>query len=124
MIFDPMYFVLIIPGLLLTLWAQSRVRGSSAKFSKVRNAVNMTGEQLGRRVLVYGNGISGLEIASDLARITDVVSAFRKPRYVIRKVVDGVPSDWQWYTLFGAIERRTVPPDEWGKRQRERILRL
>jgi Zn-dependent membrane protease YugP len=42
MIFDPMYFVFMIPGLLLTLWAQSRVRGSYAKFSKVRNAVNMT----------------------------------------------------------------------------------
>jgi Zn-dependent membrane protease YugP len=51
MIFDPMYFVFMIPGLLLTLWAQSRVRGSYAKFSKVRNAVNMTGAQVARRVL-------------------------------------------------------------------------
>lgn len=48
-----------------------------------------------RRTLVYGNGISGLEIASDLAPVTAVVSAFRKPRYVIQKVVDGVSSDWQ-----------------------------
>lgn len=77
-----------------------------------------------RSVLVYGNGISGLEIASDLAPHAAVVSAFRKPRYVIQKVVDGVASDWQWYTLFGAIERRSLPPDEWGRRQRERILRV
>src|ERR687898_2215757 len=55
-----------------------------------------------RSTLVYGNGISGLEIASDLAPHAPVVSAFRKPRYVIQKVVDGVSSDWQWYTLFGA----------------------
>jgi len=48
-----------------------------------------------RPTLVYGNGISGLEIASDLAPHAPVVSAFRKPRYVIQKAVDGVSSDWQ-----------------------------
>jgi dimethylaniline monooxygenase (N-oxide forming) len=77
-----------------------------------------------RRTLVYGNGISGLEIASDLAPSAPVVSAFRKPRYVIQKVVEGVSSDWQWYTLFGALERRFLGPEEWGRRQRERILRV
>jgi hypothetical protein len=77
-----------------------------------------------RATLVYGNGISGLEIASDLAPHTRVVSAFRNPRYVIQKVVDGVSSDWQWYTLFGALERRMLPKEAWGTRQRERILRV
>jgi Flavin-binding monooxygenase-like len=77
-----------------------------------------------RSVVVYGNGISGLEIASDLARHAMVVSAFRKPRYVISKVVDGVSSDWQWYTLFGALERRILPPSEWGLRVRERVVRV
>lgn len=33
-----------------------------------------------RRTLVYGNGISGLEVASDLAFSAPVVSAFRKPQ--------------------------------------------
>jgi cation diffusion facilitator CzcD-associated flavoprotein CzcO len=77
-----------------------------------------------RPTLVYGNGISGLEIASDLAPHAPVVSAFRKPRYVIQKVVGGVSSDWQWYTLFGALERRLLPGDEWSRRQRERIERV
>jgi hypothetical protein len=77
-----------------------------------------------RRTLVYGNGISGLEIASDLATTAPVVSAFRKPRYVIQKVVDGVSSDWQWYTHYGALERRFLSSDEWSWRQRERILRV
>ena len=77
-----------------------------------------------RATLVYGNGISGLEIASDLAPDTQVVSAFRKPRYVIRKVVEGVSSDWQWYTLFGALERRLLAPEEWARKQRRRILRV
>jgi dimethylaniline monooxygenase (N-oxide forming) len=77
-----------------------------------------------RRTLVYGNGISGLEIASDLAATASVVSAFRKPRYVIQKVVDGVSSDWQWYTLYGAFERRFLSSEEWSRRQRERVLRV
>src|SRR4051794_3982165 len=77
-----------------------------------------------RTTLVYGNGISGAEIASDLAPHAPVISAFRKSRYVIQKVVDGISSDWQWYTLFGAVERRLLPPDEWSRRQRERILRV
>lgn len=78
----------------------------------------------GQSVIVYGNGISGLEVASDLARTAIVTSAFRKPRYVIQKVVDAVPSDWQWYTLFGALERRLLPGDEWARRQRRRVLEV
>jgi dimethylaniline monooxygenase (N-oxide forming) len=77
-----------------------------------------------RATLVYGNGISGVEIASDLATTAPVTSAFRKPRYVIQKVVDGVSSDWQWYTLFGALERRFLSADHWSRRQRERIMRV
>jgi dimethylaniline monooxygenase (N-oxide forming) len=77
----------------------------------------------GRRVLVYGNGISGLEIASDLAFVTDVVSAFRKPRYVIQKNVGGVSSDWTWYTAFGALERTLLPRDVLSRTLRERVVR-
>ena len=78
----------------------------------------------GRRTLVLGNGVSGLEIASDLARVTAVVSAFRKPRYVIRKVVDGVSSDWQWYTAFGALERQLLSREELSRTLRARLLRV
>jgi dimethylaniline monooxygenase (N-oxide forming) len=77
-----------------------------------------------RRVLVYGNGVSGHEIASDIAMSTPVVSAYRKPRYVLQKVVDGVPSDWRWYTHSGALQRRATPPAVWGPRLRERVVRI
>ena len=60
-----------------------------------------------RTVAVIGAGPSGLvtakhglEIATDLAAHTRVVSALRRPQYVIEKVVDGVPSD------FGARSHR------------------
>jgi cation diffusion facilitator CzcD-associated flavoprotein CzcO len=78
----------------------------------------------GRRVLVLGNGISGLEIATDLSGTAEVLSACRKPRYVIEKNVGGVSSDWQWYTMAGALERRMLPKDEWGRRMRNRVVRI
>lgn len=70
MFFDPMYFVFIIPGLILVLWAQSRVRGSYAKFSKVRNAVNMTGAQVARRIL-DANGLYNVPVEHTRGELTD-----------------------------------------------------
>ncbi|MGH2614354.1 MAG: zinc metallopeptidase [Thermomicrobiales bacterium] len=70
MVFDPMYFVFLIPGLLLMLWAQSRVRGSYAKFSKVRNAVNMTGAQVARRIL-DANGLNDVPVERTRGELTD-----------------------------------------------------
>ena len=75
-----------------------------------------------RRTLVYGNGVSGNEIASDIAGVAPVVSAFRKPRYILQKVVDGVPSDWQWYTHFTALQRRQLPTATFAARLRERVV--
>ena len=83
MIFDPMYFVFMIPGLLLTLWAQSRVRGSYAKFSKVRNAVNLT------------DGLDGLAIGCTLVTafvflfFTYLAGNFRTAAYLQIPYVDG-----------------------------------
>jgi dimethylaniline monooxygenase (N-oxide forming) len=78
----------------------------------------------GRRVLVYGNGISGSEIAADLAGRSEVTHAFRKPRYVIRKNDDGASSDWRWYTHAAALARRGLAPEALSAQTRQRILRL
>jgi Zn-dependent membrane protease YugP len=70
MVFDPMYFVFMIPGLLLMLWAQSRVRGSYNKYSKVRNEVNMTGAQVARRIL-DANGLYDVPVEPTKGELTD-----------------------------------------------------
>lgn len=70
MMFDPMYFVFMIPGLILMLWAQSRVKGSYAKFSKVRNDVNMTGAQVARRIL-DANGLYDVPVEHTRGELTD-----------------------------------------------------
>jgi dimethylaniline monooxygenase (N-oxide forming) len=76
------------------------------------------------RPLVYGNGVSGHEIASDIADVNGVFSAYRKPRYVLQKVCRGVSSDWQWYTHLGALQRRTLPREEFGRRLRDRVVQV
>ena len=90
MIFDPMYFVFMIPGLLLTLWAQSRVRGSYAKFSKVRNAVNMTGAQVARRVL-DANGLNDVPVEPTKGELTDHYDPRNRTLYLSQGVY-GTPS--------------------------------
>jgi len=70
MFFDPMYFVFMIPGLVLMLWAQSRVKGSYAKFSKVRNDVNLTGAQVARRIL-DANGLYDVPVEATKGELTD-----------------------------------------------------
>jgi hypothetical protein len=77
-----------------------------------------------RRALVYGNGVSGHEIASDIATVAPVISAYRKPRYVLQKVVSGVSSDWQWYTHIAALRRAAMPAEDYGRMLRGRVVRV
>jgi cation diffusion facilitator CzcD-associated flavoprotein CzcO len=67
----------------------------------------------GRRVLVAGNSISGLEIAADLALdpSIEVVSSARRARWIIPKVAAGRPADQVWFTAFAALLGRTLPPE-------------
>ena len=51
-----------------------------------------------------------------------MISAYRKPRYVLQKVVDGVSSDWQWYTQYGAWQREAMSASEFGRILREQVV--
>ena len=49
--FDPLYLILALPGLLLGLWAQARVKGTFNKYSKVRTTRGATGAEIARYLL-------------------------------------------------------------------------
>lgn len=51
MFFDPLFLVFAIPGLLLGLYAQSRVKSNFNKFAKVRTVRNVTGAEVARQLL-------------------------------------------------------------------------
>ncbi|MDF1506182.1 FAD-dependent oxidoreductase, partial [Roseisolibacter sp. H3M3-2] len=66
----------------------------------------------GLRVLVAGGGISALEIASELAvqGAERVALASRRQRYVMQKLLAGVPADHVAFTRFAALAGETFPP--------------
>ena len=70
MFFDPMYFVFMLPGLLFMLWAQSKVKGTYAKYSKVRVQNGMTGAQAARAVL-DSNGLYDVPVEAIPGELTD-----------------------------------------------------
>lgn len=49
--FDTTYLVLVVPALLLALWAQMKVKGTFSKYSTVYNMRGYTGEQAARVIL-------------------------------------------------------------------------
>ncbi len=70
MIFDPMYFVILAPGLLLSLWASFRVKSAFKKYSKVRSVTGMTGAQAAQRLLAYA-GINDVQVVATRGRLSD-----------------------------------------------------
>jgi hypothetical protein len=65
----------------------------------------------GLRVLVTGCAISSVEIASDLATLgaARVVLTNRRQRYVLPKLVSGVPLDLLAFTRFSALSKESFP---------------
>ena len=90
MFFDPMYFVFMLPGLAFMLWAQSKVRGNYAKYSKVRNDQGLTGAQVARHVL-DSNGLYNVPVEAVPGELTDHYDP-RKRVLRLSQGVYGVPS--------------------------------
>ncbi len=85
MIFDPLYFVFMIPGLIFMLWAQSKVKGNYSKYSKVRNSAGFTGAEAARRVL-DSQGLNNVRIE----QIPGELSDHYDPRSRVLRLSQGV----------------------------------
>lgn len=67
---DSTYIILILPALLLSLWAQMRVKGTFAKYSKLANRHGYTGAQVARMILDR-NGLQNVAIERIRGSLTD-----------------------------------------------------
>lgn len=67
--FDPTW-IIILPALILTLWAQANVNSTFAKFSRVMNSRGMTGYDAARRILDM-NGLQNVAIEHIAGKLTD-----------------------------------------------------
>lgn len=70
MFFDYYYLILVVPALLFALWAQATVSGTFGKYSHVRSASHLTGEQTARRIL-DANGLQNIRVEHIRGNLTD-----------------------------------------------------
>lgn len=68
--FDPAYFIYVLPALILAYWAQSRVQGALARFSRVRGSRGMRGSEVARAILEHA-GLREVSIERISGRLTD-----------------------------------------------------
>jgi Zn-dependent membrane protease YugP len=70
MFFDPLYLIFMLPGFLFMLWAQSKVKGTYHKYSRVPNSAGATGAQAARQVL-NSQGLYDVQIEPIPGELTD-----------------------------------------------------
>ncbi len=57
MFFDPMYLLFALPGFLLAMWAQNKVKSTFAKFARVPTRSGVSGQDAAR-VLIHANRLN------------------------------------------------------------------
>ncbi|TYB91487.1 MAG: zinc metallopeptidase [Kosmotoga sp.] len=69
MFLDPT-FILLIPAVILAIWAQNKVNSSFSRYSKVKSTFGMTGSELARHLL-DNVGLYDIKIESIKGKLTD-----------------------------------------------------
>jgi len=70
MYFDPMYFVFVIPALLLSMWASFKTKSAFKKYSRVPTANGQTGAEAAARLLASA-GLGDVKILRAKGMLTD-----------------------------------------------------
>lgn len=70
MFFNPLFLVFALPGLLLGLWAQARVRGTFNSYSKSRTMNGLTGAEVARHLL-DSQGLQDVRIEEIQGNLSD-----------------------------------------------------
>ncbi len=80
-----LYILISLPALLLGLWAQSRIKSSFSKYSKVRTTTGLTGAEVARRMLDQ-NGLQSVKIEQVPGNLSDHYD----PRKKVLRLSQGV----------------------------------
>lgn len=68
--FDPRLLLFIVPGLILGLWAQSKVRSAYERASRIRSRRGLTGAQAARSIL-DSEGVRNVEVEATPGFLSD-----------------------------------------------------
>lgn len=83
--FDPLYFLLLAPGMLLAMWAQARVQSAFREGSQIGSRAGVTGAQAAELVLRSGNVLDvGIE------PVHGHLSDHYDPRHKVLRLSEGV----------------------------------
>lgn len=85
---DYWYIVLVLPAMIISIWAQYKVKSSYKKFSKVLNSRHITGAQAAQAVLSY-YGIMDVTIRETGGNLTDNFNPKNKVISLSRSVFSG-----------------------------------
>ena len=70
MFFDPIYLVFMVPGVIATMWAQNKVKGTYRRYSQVPSTMGMTGAQVAQTIL-NKMGVQGVKVEQVPGELTD-----------------------------------------------------
>src|SRR5579885_97967 len=70
MFFDPLYFIILAPGLLLSMWASFRVKSAFNKYSQIRSARGLTGAEAAEEML-RNAGITDVRVVPTSGMLSD-----------------------------------------------------
>ena len=87
MMFDPMYFLFILPGLALSLWASVRAKSTFNKYSKVRSVRGFTGAEAAQELL-RGAGITDVRTVRSHGVLSDHYNPITKTLALSEPVYD------------------------------------
>lgn len=70
MIFDPLYLIIILPGMLIGIWAQIKLHSAYGKYSKIAVGSGMTGAEAARRILDHA-GLNDMPVEEVPGHLSD-----------------------------------------------------
>lgn len=70
MIFDPLYIIMMLPAIVLMMWAQHKVKSTFQKYSQVPNQRHMSGAEAARYIL-DANGLTDVPVEPVQGELTD-----------------------------------------------------
>lgn len=84
--FDPT-MILLIPGILIAIWAQMKVKNTFAKWSRVRTSQNITGAEIAKTILNQ-HGLSKIPIRETRGKLTDNYNPVKRTLNLSESVYD------------------------------------
>src|SRR5215467_10452790 len=70
MLGDPIFWLFVLPGLLLGMYAQARIKSNLTRYSQVRTPDGITGAQVAR-LLLNSQGLRGVAIEATPGMLSD-----------------------------------------------------